>query len=126
MIGRTKDIVIVGGQNVFPEDVEAVVGTLEGIYPGRVAAFGVEDDQLGTQVLALVAEMRAEYNEESSRAIEADIRKLVLATIGIAPRHVAVVPQRWMVKSTAGKISRHDTRERFLSEKLGKFQAEVM
>jgi hypothetical protein len=38
---------------------------------------------------------------------------------------VAVVPQRWMVKSTAGKISRHDTRERFLTEILGKFQAEV-
>jgi fatty-acyl-CoA synthase len=118
VIGRLKDIVIVGGNNIYPEDVEAVVNTLDGVYPGRVVAFGVEDQEYGTQNLAVVAEMKAEFNEEAADELEAAIRKWVLTAIGIAPRYVAVVPQRWIVKSTAGKISRRETRERFARERL--------
>jgi len=125
VIGRIKDIVIVGGQNIFPEDVEAVVASVEGVYPGRAVAFGVEDEEYGTQALAIVAEMRGEFDSEKSQSMEEEILRLVLAAIGIAPRHVAVVPERWMVKSTAGKISRHDTMLRFLSEKSGRTQREV-
>ncbi len=118
VIGRFKDIAIVGGQNIFPEDVESIVNTIEGVYPGRVVAFGVEDKEYGTQSLAIVAEVKDEFNEESQSKLEAAIRKLVLTTIGVAPRYVAAVPQRWIVKSTAGKISRRETRERFERERL--------
>ena len=119
VIGRYKDIVIVGGNNIFPEDVEAVVNSVEGVYTGRVVAFGVEDRELGTQGLGVVAEMKGDFSEESAFQLEATIRKLVLTAIGTAARYVAVVPQRWIVKSTAGKISRRETRERFLRERLG-------
>ena len=118
VIGRFKDIVIVGGNNIFPEDVEAVVNTIEGIYPGRVVAFGVEDQEFGTQSLGVVAEMKADYDDGAAQQLEAAIRKLVMTAIGTAARYVAVVPQRWVVKSTAGKISRRETRERFLRERL--------
>lgn len=117
VIGRIKDVVIVGGQNIFPEDVEAVVNTVEGIYPGRVVVFGVPDDQYGTESLAVVAEMRAAFEDRGARTLEGEIRKLVLAAVGVAPRFVKVAPERWIVKSTAGKISRNETRERFLRER---------
>jgi acyl-CoA synthetase (AMP-forming)/AMP-acid ligase II len=126
VIGRIKDIVIIGGQNVFPEDVEAIVNSMDGIHPGRVVAFGIEDQEYGTERLVVIAEVRGEYNIEAAVELESELRKLVLAAIGIAPRYVAVVPQRWIVKSTAGKISRRDTRERFLQERLSKFQPEVV
>ena len=119
VIGRYKDIVIVGGNNIFPEDVEAVVNSIDGIYPGRAVAFGVEDREFGTQGLGVVAEMKGDFNEEAAFELEAAVRKLVLTAIGTAARYVAVVPQRWIVKSTAGKISRRETRERFLRERLG-------
>jgi len=118
VIGRFKDIVIVGGNNIFPEDVEAVVNSIPGVYPGRVVAFGVEDQEYGTQSLGIVAEMKDNFEEVAASALEAAIRKLVLTTVGTAPRHVAVVPQRWIVKSTAGKISRRETREKFLRERM--------
>jgi fatty-acyl-CoA synthase len=118
VIGRFKDIVIVGGNNIFPEDVEAVVNTIPGIYPGRVVAFGVEDQEYGTQSLGVVAEMKTAFQEKAVMELEAAIRKLVLTAIGTAPRYVGVVPPRWIVKSTAGKISRRETRERFLRERL--------
>lgn len=118
VIGRFKDIVIVGGNNIFPEDVEAVVNTIPGIYPGRVVAFGVEDADLGTQSLVVVAEIKDDFSEDKAQRLEAELRKMILTAIGIAARYVAVVPQKWIVKSTAGKISRRETRERFVREKL--------
>jgi acyl-CoA synthetase (AMP-forming)/AMP-acid ligase II len=117
VIGRLKDLIIVGGQNVFPEDVEAVVNSLSAVYAGRVVAFGLDDQEYGTQALAVIAEMR-QYSSEAAIELEREIRQLVVAAIGIAPRYVAAVPQRWIVKSTAGKISRRETRERFLAERF--------
>ena len=65
VIGRLKDIVIVAGNNIYPEDVETVINALDGVYQGRVVAFGVEDQELGTQSLAVVAEMKAEFDKRS-------------------------------------------------------------
>ena len=113
VIGRLKDIVIVAGQNVFPEDVESLVNALPGIYSGRVVAFGVTDDELGTEALAVLAESRGDYNPTTATALQAEIRKLILSAIGIAPRYVHVLPERWILKSTAGKISRRETRLKF-------------
>jgi hypothetical protein len=48
--------------------------------------------------------------------MEKEIQTLIIASLGVAPRFVKVVAQRWIVKSTAGKISRRDTRNRFLEE----------
>lgn len=118
VIGRLKDIVIIGGQNVFPEDVENVVNSIPGVYPGRVVAFGVDDESYGTQALAITAEVAGSFTPDRAEELAAAIRKTILATIGIAPRHVLAVPQRWIVKSTAGKISRRETRDRFLREHI--------
>jgi fatty-acyl-CoA synthase len=116
VIGRLKDIIIIAGQNIFPEDVEFIVNSVEGVYPGRAVAFGLDDQERGTQSLVVVAEMKGDYDESRARTTDHDIRQAVLTSIGIAPRYVDVVPQRWIVKSTAGKISRRDTRERFIRE----------
>ena len=55
---------------------------------------------------------------ERAAAIEIDLRKVIVASITIAPRWVRVVPRHWIVKSTAGKISRADTRRKFLDERF--------
>jgi acyl-CoA synthetase (AMP-forming)/AMP-acid ligase II len=116
VIGRSKDIVIVGGQNVFPEDVEMAAGSVAGVYPGRVVAFGVEDLQHETENLVVIAELRGHFQAEIARQMEREIQRVVLAAIGIVPRLVKVVPERWIVKSTSGKISRRETRLRFLQQ----------
>jgi fatty-acyl-CoA synthase len=118
VIGRLKDIIIVGGQNVYPEDVELSAGSDPGVYPGRVVAFGISDEINGTESVVVVAEMRGKYEMVQARALERSIYKAVLTHVGIAPRRVLVVPERWIVKSTAGKISRRETRDRYLSELL--------
>jgi fatty-acyl-CoA synthase len=116
VIGRMKDIIIVAGQNIFPEDVEIITSQVAGIYPGRVVAFGVDNEELGTQSIGVVAEMSGEFDFAKVGHMEKEIQSLIIASLGVAPRFVKVVPQRWIVKSTAGKISRRDTRNRFLEE----------
>jgi acyl-CoA synthetase (AMP-forming)/AMP-acid ligase II len=116
VIGRIKDIIIVGGQNIFPEDVEVLVNLVDGIYPGRVVAFGVEDADQGTESLAVVAEMRGDFEPHRAKVIEREIQRLITSTLGFTARRVSVVSERWIVKSTAGKISRRETRQRFLQE----------
>jgi fatty-acyl-CoA synthase len=114
VIGRMKDIIIVAGQNIFPEDVEIITSQVAGVYPGRVVAFGVDNEELGTQSIGVVAEMSVEFDSAKVDRMEKEIQSLIIASLGVAPRFVKVVPQRWIVKSTAGKISRRDTRNRFL------------
>ncbi len=119
VVGRLRDMIIVAGQNILPEDVETVVNSVAGIYPGRVVAFGVMNEAHGTEGLAIVAETRGDFSSADVVSLQNEIFRLIVNTIGVAPRVVAVVPQRWIVKSTAGKISRRDTRDRFQREMLG-------
>jgi acyl-CoA synthetase (AMP-forming)/AMP-acid ligase II len=107
--------VIVGGQNVFPEDVENLVHKVSGIHPGRAVAFGIENAH-DTESLIVVAEMKGVYDRDRAAALEKEVARLILTAIGIGPGRVRVVPERWIVKSTAGKISRRETRARYLGD----------
>src|SRR5262245_48048128 len=68
MCGRIKDVIIVGGRNVFPEDVERAVGELDGIRAGNVIAFGVDSDR-GRETLVVVAETRSDTRPEDLGAV---------------------------------------------------------
>ena len=56
--GRVKDIVIRGGRNLYPEEIEDAVGRVEGIRRGCVAVFGSPDAATGTERLVVLAEAR--------------------------------------------------------------------
>jgi fatty-acyl-CoA synthase len=113
--GRQKDLIIIGGVNLHPEDLEAAVSGVEGIHPGRVIALGLDDERLGTERLVVVAEANEPRDLARSPAIEADARRAVLAVSGVAPSKVFVVPPQWIVKSTAGKPARAETKARLLA-----------
>jgi fatty-acyl-CoA synthase len=113
--GRMKDVIIVGGVNIYPEDVEAAAGEVAGVHGGRAVALGVPNEELGTEGLVLVAEVDREADLARAPAIEAEIRAAVKAMVGLSPNRVLLVPPKWIVKSTAGKISRTETRARVMA-----------
>lgn len=114
--GRKKDLIIVAGENLYPQDVEEIVSSHPEIQDGRVVAFGFYNAQLGTEQIIVVAEVRKEEALESRQAIEAQLRSSIAAELGVAARAIYLKPPRWIVKSTAGKPARSTTREKLISE----------
>ena len=113
IIGRKKDIIIVAGNNIYPEDVEDVVGKVEGVIPGRVIAFGEENRELGTEHVSVLAESGI-TDDERQRKLKMDIIEAAMA-IDVSITNVYLVPPRWLIKSSAGKPSRKANKERILS-----------
>lgn len=118
VIGRKKDIIIVAGNNIYPEDVEDVVGRVDGVIPGRVVAFGEEDPELGSERAAVVAESAVEDLPGQEALKLAIIRAGMSIDVSIAS--VYLVPPRWLIKSSAGKPSRKANKERILGERAKK------
>ncbi len=112
VIGRKKDIIIIAGNNIYPEDVEAAINELPGLIPGRVVAFGEQDAESGTERLAVMAETTV-TDEAARRSIRMQIIKAGMA-IDVTISNVYLVPPRFLIKSSAGKPSRAANKERAL------------
>jgi acyl-CoA synthetase (AMP-forming)/AMP-acid ligase II len=112
ILGRKKDLIIVAGRNIAPEDVEDAVNDVPGVIPGRLVAFGLEDPEAGTEQVCVVAESE----ETSEGGLKRLRRAIVEAGIGIdvAIARVYVVPPRWLIKSSSGKLSRKANRQRII------------
>jgi acyl-CoA synthetase (AMP-forming)/AMP-acid ligase II len=111
--GRKKDLIIVQGRNFYPADVERVVASVEGVTPGRVVVFGMPDEKTGTEGLIVLAESE-EFDGGQARRLSLRIRNAVAQELDCTPQDVRLVPPRWLVKSTAGKLARADNRSKYL------------
>jgi acyl-CoA synthetase (AMP-forming)/AMP-acid ligase II len=119
--GRMKDLIIVGGKNVYPQDLERLAGEVGGVYPGRVVAFGVFSEVTGTEEVVVIAEVDYDFNptlKEDSivEEIAAQIREQVTRGSDVALRYVHVVPRNWLIKTSSGKISRSANRQKYLDQ----------
>lgn len=112
VIGRQKDLIILAGKNIFPEDVEHAVYEVDGVIPGRVIAFGIDDEATGTQRVCVVAETAASAEDVLRRMRTAVVQAGMRIDVTISDVHF--VEPRWMIKSSAGKPSRSANRERIL------------
>jgi acyl-CoA synthetase (AMP-forming)/AMP-acid ligase II len=110
VIGRKKDIIIVAGKNLYPEDIEDAVTQVPGVIPGRVVAFGVYDSSLGTEQVEVVLESEQRDSPAARRLHEAVVQAGM--EVGVTVARVHIVPPRWLIKSSSGKPSRKANRER--------------
>jgi acyl-CoA synthetase (AMP-forming)/AMP-acid ligase II len=123
--GRKKDLIIVGGKNIYPQDLENLASEVNGIHPGRVVAFGVPNEATGTEDVVIIAEVDTtdndldDYDFVNSSAIDRisdEIRTRVTRGSDIALRLVKLVKRGWLIKTSSGKIARGANRERYLNE----------
>jgi len=113
LCGRIKDVIIVGGRNVFPEDIERAVATIDGIRAGNVIAFGV-DGYKGKESVVVVAEVKSTDVEVLSRAVH----ERVIEAVGLPAREVMLVQAGSLPKTSSGKLQRALCKERYLAEEL--------
>ena len=120
--GRTKDIIIRAGRNIYPHELEQAVGNMQGIRSGRVAVFGSEDKHTKTERLIVMAETRCRDEAELDQ-LRTEVNTLATDLIGSPPDTVALVPPGTILKTSSGKIRRAASKELFEQGKAGKHQA---
>jgi len=116
--GRKKDLIIVGGKNIYPQDIEELAQSVPGVHAGRAVAFGIEDTESGTEEVVVVAEVE-EYDRRTPEELQAladEIRRVVTRGSAVALRLVHLVGQGWIAKTSSGKKARAANRERYLRE----------
>ncbi|HKY32376.1 MAG TPA: fatty acyl-AMP ligase, partial [Candidatus Polarisedimenticolia bacterium] len=114
--GRAKDLVIVRGRNIHPQDVEATAAAAHpALRPAGGAAFGVE--WAGTEQLVVVHEVERRA-EASHEAILAALRQAIVETHEVDPHAVALVRPASVPRTTSGKVRRAACRAAWLEGSL--------
>jgi fatty-acyl-CoA synthase len=110
--GRIKDVIIVGGRNVYPEDIEWAVSKIDGVRPGNVIAFG-EVDLRGKERVVVVAEVK-----ESKATLKSQIASKVLDVCGVPVKDVVLLDPGSLPKTSSGKLQRAFCKELYKAGKL--------
>ena len=108
--GRSKEMLIIGGENIYPQDIEAILNGKDYLIPGRNVAFGVENAKTGTERLVILAEARAEHLHIDLLPLRTEI----MSALGVSVSRIALLPHRTLLKGTAGKISRYLNKQAYL------------
>ena len=102
--GRKKELIIVGGENIYPQDIEQILNAQSFLIKGRNVVFGIKDKKAGTEKIIALAEV------DTNRINEIDllsIKKIILNRLNISLSEILLLPSATLKKSTAGKISRY-------------------
>ena len=114
--GRSKEMLIIGGENIYPQDIEAILNEKDYLIPGRNVAFGIENPRTGTERLVIVAETKPDRMHVDL----VPLRTETLSALGVLVSRIALVPHMTLVKGTAGKISRYLNKQAYLGGKFSR------
>jgi malonyl-CoA/methylmalonyl-CoA synthetase len=105
IVGRSKDLIISGGYNVYPKEIESVIDELAGVVESAV--IGVAHPDFGEAVVAVVVPQsgKAINEQQVIAALKARIANFKV------PKRVFFVPQ--LPRNTMGKVQKNVLREQF-------------
>ena len=122
--GRSKDVIIRGGRNIYPHELEQAVGEIDGIRKGRVAVFATLDREHQTEQLVILAESR-ETDDSARQALVQGIAELAAEVTLVAPDDIVLAPPGSVLKTSSGKIRRAACRELYEQGRIGEAQRAV-
>jgi 1-acyl-sn-glycerol-3-phosphate acyltransferase len=115
--GRIKDIIIKAGRNIYPQELEELVGGVEGVRKGCVAAFPSTLGGAGTERLVLLVETRLTA-QSALEALRNKIIEIAKTQLDMAPDEVVLAPPNTVPKTSSGKLRRSAARSLYDSGSL--------
>jgi acyl-CoA synthetase (AMP-forming)/AMP-acid ligase II/acyl carrier protein len=123
--GRSKDIIIVNGQNYYPHDIEEIAAEVEGLDLGKVVVAGTKTHESRTEELLVFALFRRDL--DTFKILAKKVTARIGEHTGLEVDHV--IPVRKVPKTTSGKIQRAALLDAYLDgeydEVLGKLAPDV-
>ncbi len=118
--GRIKDLIIINGRNLYPQDVEITAQTSHpGLQPFGGAAFSVEHS--GQERLVIAQEVQREFLRSNSADMLAAIRQAVARDYDVQAYAIALLKPGQVPRTSSGKVRRALCRESLLAGKLETF-----
>lgn len=109
--GRSKDLIVIGGRNIAPEEVERAAAQVPSVRRGNVIAFSVPGRH--SEALVVVAEAL-----DRSTSLSAEVSEAIRRTVGVAPRRVVFLEKGMLPKTSSGKLQRARCRDNYLAGEL--------
>ncbi|MGB7815127.1 MAG: AMP-binding protein [Methylotenera sp.] len=113
LTGREKDIIIRGGHNIHPQELEEAISQIRGVRKGGVAVFPAADALTGTERLVVLAETREKVTAVERNRILTEINNLAVDLIGMPADDIVLAPPRTVLKTSSGKVRRAACREQY-------------
>jgi 1-acyl-sn-glycerol-3-phosphate acyltransferase len=117
LTGRVKDLVIRGGRNIHPQELERAAGEIAGVRKGCVAVFGAPDARSGTERLVILAETRVTGADEREQ-LRARIQEVATELLEAPADEVVLAPPQSVPKTSSGKIRRAAAQELYQRGRL--------
>jgi fatty-acyl-CoA synthase len=105
LCGRLKDVIIMGGRNIYPTDIERAAARVSGVRPGCAVAVRL-DAGLSREAFAVAVESKAYDDHDEVRRIERQVAHEVVAEVDVRPRNVVVLEPGTIPKTPSGKLRR--------------------
>lgn len=115
VVGRAKDMIIINGKNLWPQDIEWAVEQLPGFNHGDIAAFSI-DTENGEEAPAVLVHCRVSEPEERIR-LRDQIADKVRGVTGMSCV-VELVPPRTLPRTSSGKLSRAKAKRLYLAGEI--------
>ncbi|WP_216215070.1 fatty acyl-AMP ligase [Amycolatopsis aidingensis] len=116
--GRAKDVIIMGGRNIYPTDIERAATSVDGVRAGNAVAVRI-DAGTKRERFAVVLESKLAGEAEAERALAKEVSARVRDAVEIRPYSVVVLAPGNLPKTPSGKVKRAATASQYAERIAG-------